>query len=141
MDGGGSANHTNCRELRHFVGEGHEVGDGTEGLVGEGGVEAGEDDSLTEVDELEGQVFDSAVEELSLVEAYDVDVVNAVVGEELSFEAFGGGRNDCGIMGLRAVAGDGGAVVAEVDVGLEAGDTLAGDTGALEAANELFGFA
>jgi len=32
-------------------------------------------------------------------------------------------------------------VVAEVDVRLEAGDTLAGDAGALEAANQLFGFA
>jgi hypothetical protein len=39
------------------------------------------------------------------------------------------------------VAGDGGAVIAEVDVGLEAGYTLAGDAGALEAADELFGFA
>jgi hypothetical protein len=32
-------------------------------------------------------------------------------------------------------------VVAEVDVGLEAGYALAGDAGALEAADELFGFA
>jgi len=39
------------------------------------------------------------------------------------------------------VAGDGGAVVAEVDVGLVAGDALAGDAGALEAADELFGLA
>ena len=44
-------------------------------------------------------------------------------------------------MGLGGVRGDGGAVVAEVDVGLEAGDALAGDAGALEAADELFGFA
>jgi len=46
-----------------------------------------------------------------------------------------------GFVGLGAVAGDGGAVVAEVDVGLVAGDALAGDPGALEAADELFGFA
>jgi hypothetical protein len=39
------------------------------------------------------------------------------------------------------VAGDGGAVVAEVDVGLEAGYALAGDAGSLEAADELFGLA
>jgi hypothetical protein len=32
-------------------------------------------------------------------------------------------------------------VVAKVDVGLEAGYALAGDAGALEAADELFGFA
>ena len=44
-------------------------------------------------------------------------------------------------MGLRAVRGDGRAVVAEVDVGLVAGDALAGDAGALEAADELFGLA
>ena len=44
-------------------------------------------------------------------------------------------------MRVGAVAGDGGAVVAKVDVGLEAGDALAGDAGALEAADELFGFA
>ena len=44
-------------------------------------------------------------------------------------------------MGLGAVAGDGGAMVAEVDVGFEAGDALAGDAGSLEAADELFGFA
>ena len=46
-----------------------------------------------------------------------------------------------GIVGLRAVAGDRGAVVAEIDVGLVAGDALAGDAGSLEAANELFRFA
>jgi hypothetical protein len=40
-----------------------------------------------------------------------------------------------------AVAGDGSAVVAEVDVGLETGYALASDAGALEAADELFGFA
>ena len=44
-------------------------------------------------------------------------------------------------MGLGAVAGDGSAVIAEVDVGLVAGDALAGDAGALEAADELFGLA
>ncbi len=61
--------------------------------------------------------------------------------EELGFEAVGCWGDDCGVVGLRAVAGDGGAVVAEVDVGFEAGYALAGDAGALEAADELFGFA
>jgi hypothetical protein len=46
-----------------------------------------------------------------------------------------------GFVGVGAVAGDGGAVVAEVDVGLVAGYALAGDAGALEAADEFFGFA
>src|SRR5277367_2498687 len=59
----------------------------------------------------------------------------------MGFEAFGCGSNYCCIMGLGAVAGDGGAVVAEVDVGFEAGDALAGDAGSLEAADEFFGFA
>jgi hypothetical protein len=43
-------------------------------------------------------------------------------------------------VGLGAVGGDGGAVVAEVDVGLVAGDALACDAGALEATDELLGF-
>jgi len=49
--------------------------------------------------------------------------------------------DSAGFVGLGAVAGDGGAVVAEVDVGLVAGDALACDAGALEAADEFFGFA
>jgi hypothetical protein len=44
-------------------------------------------------------------------------------------------------VGVGAVAGDGGAVVAEIDVGFETGDALTGDAGSLEAADELFGFA
>ena len=44
-------------------------------------------------------------------------------------------------MGLGAVRGDGRAVVAEVDVRLEAGDALAGDARALEAADQLFALA
>ena len=39
------------------------------------------------------------------------------------------------------MAGDGGAVVTKVDVRFEAGNTLAGDSGAFEAADEFFGFA
>jgi len=41
-------------------------------------------------------------------------------------------------VGLGAVRGDGSAVVAEVDVGLKAGDALASDARALETANQLF---
>jgi hypothetical protein len=32
-------------------------------------------------------------------------------------------------------------MVAEIDIGLEAGDSLAGDAGTLEAADQLLGFA
>ena len=51
MDGGGAADHADGGELGDFVGEGHEGGDWAEGLVREGGVEAGEDDALAEMDE------------------------------------------------------------------------------------------
>ena len=93
------------------------------------------------MDEFYGEVGDGFVEELDLVDAYDVDFVDVV-------EAKRGLRG--GVLGwvlLQAswvwslwLAMDG-AVVAEVDVGLEAGDALAGDAGSFEAADELFGFA
>ena len=79
------------------------------------------------------------VEELGLVDADDVDLVQAVGRARLCRCSTCG--DDGGLVGLRAVAGDGGAVVAEVDVGLVAGDALAGDAGTLEAADQLFGFA
>ena len=87
------------------------------------------------------RVGDAGVEELDFVEADDVDLVDAAGLEELDFKAVGCWSYDGGVVGLGAVAGDGGAVVAEVDVGFEAGYALAGDAGALEAADEFFGFA
>ena len=141
VDGGLAAGHADGGELGDLVGEGHEVGHGAEGLVGEGCVEAGEDDALAEVYELEGEWNDIHVEELDLVEAYDVNLVDFVFGEEVFAEAVAGGSDDGGVVGLLGVAGDGGAVVAEVDVGLVAGDALLCDAGALEAADELFGLA
>src|SRR5271169_2780464 len=84
---------------------------------------------------------DADVEELDLVEADDVDLVDSAGLEELYFKAVGCWSYDGGVVGLGAVGGDGGAVVAEVDVGLEAGHALAGDAGALEAADELLRFA
>ena len=130
VDGRGAADHAYGGEFGDFVGEGHEVGDGAEGLVGEGGVEAGEDDALAEVNEFHGEMGEVVVEELDFVEADDVDFVDAVGFEELGLEAVGGWGDDGGVVGVGAVAGDGGAVVAEVDVGLEAGYALAGDAGA-----------
>jgi hypothetical protein len=50
VDGGRAARHADGGEFRHFIREGHQVGDWAEGLVGEGGVETGEDDALAEVD-------------------------------------------------------------------------------------------
>ena len=141
VDGGGAADHADSGEFGDLVGEGHQDGHWAEGLVGEGGVEAGEDDALTHVDELHGEVGDSGVEELDLVEADDVDLVDATGFKELDFEAVGCWGYDGGVVGLGAVAGDGGAMVAEVDVRFEAGYALTGDPGSLEAADELFGFA
>ena len=90
VDGWLAADHADGGEFGDFVGEGHEDGDWAEGLVGEGGVEACEDDALAQVDEFHGEVGDCGVEELGFVEADDVDLVDAVGGEEFGFEAFGG---------------------------------------------------
>lgn len=43
-------------------------------------------------------------------------------------------------MGLGAMAGDCRAMVAKIDVGLKAGDALAGDTRSLESADQFLGF-
>jgi hypothetical protein len=138
VDGGLAADHADGGEFCDLVGDGHEGGNGSEGLGGEGGVEAGHDDAFAEVDELYAEGNDGFVEELNLVDADDVDFVED--GEEGFAEALDVGHGGGGV-GLLAVAGDGGAVVAEVDVGLEAGDALAGDASSLEAADELLGLA
>jgi hypothetical protein len=93
------------------------------------------------MNEFHGEVSDVVVEKLDFIDADYVDFVDAIGFEELGFKAVGCWSYDGSVVGLGAVAGDGGAVVAEVDVGFEAGDALAGDTGAFEAADELFGFA
>src|SRR5580692_3715502 len=71
VNGGSAADHADGGEFGDLVGEGHEVGDGAEGLVGEGGVEAGEDYALAEMDELQGEMGEVVVEELDFVEADD----------------------------------------------------------------------
>ena len=91
VDGGRAADHADGGEFGDFVGESHEDGDGAEGLVGEGGVEAGEDDALAEVNEFHSEAGDAGVEELGFVEADDVDFVDAAGLEELGFEAVGCG--------------------------------------------------
>jgi hypothetical protein len=70
-----AAYHADSREFSDFVGDGHEVGNGAEGLGGEGGVEACHDDAFPEVDELYGEGDDGFVEELDFVDAYYVDVL------------------------------------------------------------------
>ncbi len=61
MDGRRAADHADGGELGDLVGKGHEVGDWAEGLVGEGGVKAGEDDALAEVNEFHGEMSDAGV--------------------------------------------------------------------------------
>ena len=138
VDGGLAADHTDGRELGDLVGEGHESWDWAEGLVVEGSVEASHEDSLAQGDELHAERNDGGVEELNFVDADDFDLVE--LREESSAEVFHGGDGDS-FMRLRAVRRDGGAVVAEVDIRLKAGDALAGDACTLEAADELFGLA
>jgi hypothetical protein len=138
VDGGLAADHADGGEFGDLVGDGHEGGYGAEGLGVEGGVEASHDYAFAQVNELYGEGNYGFVEELDLVDAYDVGGFEE--GEEGFAEAFDVGYS-AGFVGLVAVAGDGGAVVAEVDVGLEAGYALAGNAGAFEAADELFGFA
>jgi len=75
VDGWLPADHADGGEFCDLVGDGHEGGDGAEGLGVEGGVEAGEEDAFAEVNEFDGEREDGVVEELSLVDADDVDVV------------------------------------------------------------------
>ncbi len=138
VDSRRAADHADGGELGDLVGQGHEVGDRAEGLIGEGGVQAGHQDALAERDELQGEWDDGIVEELDLVDADDLDCGELRV--EVLAQALGSGDGD-GVVGLGAVAGNGGAVVAEVDVRLVAGHALAGDARSLEAANQLLGLA
>ena len=94
VDGGLAADHADGGEFGDFVGEGHEVGNGPEGFVGEGGVEAGEDDTFAEVDEFEGERDDVGVEELNFVDTDDIGLVDAAGPEEVFAEAVAGGT--CG---------------------------------------------
>lgn len=140
MDGGLAAGHADGGELGDLVGESHEVGDRAEWFVGKGGVETGEDNALAEVDKFERERDDVVVEELDFVDADDVDFMNFATGEEVFTQLTAGGGDGRGVVRLRAMAGDSGAVVAEVDVWLEAGYALAGDAGSFEPADELLGF-
>jgi hypothetical protein len=138
VDRGLAADHADGGELGDLVGECHQVRDGAEGFVGEGGVEAGDEDSLAHRDQFHRQRNDLGGEELDLVDADDLDGFE--LRKEQRAEVLDRSDGSC-LVGLCAVAGDGGPVVAEVDVRLVAGDALAGDAGALEAADELFALA
>ena len=134
MDGGRSALHADGGELGHLAGYGHELGDGWEGLAGEGGVESGEDDAFAAVYELKRERGEGGIEELGFVDANDFDFIDE--WEERGLQVFDGGDGD-GVQGLRTVRGDGRAVVSDIEVGLEADHAASGDLGALEAADEF----
>jgi len=138
VDGGLAADHADGGELGDLVSQRHQRRNRAKGFIRKGRIEAGHEDAFAEGDELEGERDDGGVEELDLVDADDFYL--GELGVERGAEVFDR-RNSSSFMGLRAMRGDGRAVVAEVDVGLEAGDALAGDAGALEAADELFGLA
>lgn len=140
MDSGLAADHADGRELGNLVGESHQIGHRTEGLIGEGGIEAREENALAEMHELKGERSDFLIEELNLVDSDDVDLMNLSLSEEIFAKPVAGGRDGRGIVGLRGVAGDGRAVITQIDVGFEAGYTLSGDAGSLEPADQLFRF-
>jgi len=91
VDRGLAAGHADGGELGDLIGESHEVRDGTKGLVGKGSVEAGEQNALAEVDEFEGERNDVVVEELDLVYADDIDLVNLAAGEKVFTKLIAGG--------------------------------------------------
>lgn len=140
VDGGLAAYHADGGELGDLVGESHQIGDRTEGFIREGGIETREENALAKMDELEGKRSDLPIEELNFVDPYDVDLMNLFCAEEIFAKQVAGGRDGRGIVCLRGMAGDRSAVITQIYVGFEAGDTLASDTGTLEPANQLFRF-
>src|ERR1035437_3581396 len=79
VDGRGSADDAYGGELGHLVGDGHERGNRAEGVTGKGGVEAGQQDALSQVDEFADQLHNRLVEELRLVDADDFHVGKLLV--------------------------------------------------------------
>ena len=138
MDRGLAADHADRGELRDLIRNGHQVRHRAERFGFERGIKAGHQDALAEGDQFDSERDHVGGEELHLVDADDFDVGELRI--ELRAEVFdvGDGR---GLVGLRAVRGDRAAVVAEIDVGLEAGDALAGDARSLKAADQLFALA
>jgi hypothetical protein len=87
------------------------------------------------LDQFYGEGDDGGVEELGFVDAYDVDLLEE---REKGFAEVLYGGYGAGFVCLFTMTCDGCAVVAEVDVGLVAGYSLAGYAGSFEAADELF---
>ncbi len=84
--------------------------------------------------QLHHQLEQRLVKELGFVDPHDLDLFD-LLREPLAQQ--GHGRDGFGVVRLRAMRGDGGAVVALVDVRLEAGHALFGDARALEPPDQL----
>nr|ADC35784.1 thymidine kinase [uncultured bacterium 282] len=136
VDSGGSTDHAYCGELGDLVRDRHKIGNRAKGFGGEGGIQSRHHDTFAQMNQLDSERNDVIGEKLHLVDANNFYLID--LREEYGAEIF-----DCrdrrGVVGLRAVTSDGCAVVAEIDIGLVAGNPLAGDTGSLETANEFFG--
>jgi len=138
VDGGLAADHADGGELGDLVSQRHQRRNRAKWFIRKGRIEPSHKDALAKRHQLKRKGDDRGIKKLDLVDADDFYLGELrVEGGAKVFDR----RNSSSFMGLGAVRGDGRAVVAEVDVGLEAGDALAGDAGALEAADELFGLA
>jgi len=82
MDGGSAADHADRRQLGDLVSNGHQVGNGTEGLIREGGVKTGEDDALAQVHKLKGERKNGFREKLHLVDSNHFNFIE--LGKERS---------------------------------------------------------
>jgi len=138
MHGRSAAHDADRGEFYHLVCDRHQRGNWAEWIAGECGVEAGQHNSLAQVDEFEGELDDGLVEELRLVDADYLDIGKQSI-ERLA-QAGDVGDGDC-LVSLRAVRGDRGAMVAKIYIRLEACDSLARNAGAPEAANQFLALA
>lgn len=129
-----SADHAHRRQLRHRIRNSHQVRDRPKRLSSERRVEPGHDHAFSQSNELNGQWNYGRVEELDLVNAHNF---NRIYLRVESFPQVFDIRHRSRLMRLRAVAGDGGAVITEVNVWFKAGDALPSNAGALESANQF----
>ena len=129
--GEGAAADADGMDLLDVVGDGEESRHGPEGLAQVVGVQAGDDDADAAVGQFLDHADDAVVKELCLVDAYDLDV--RVDLEHPGRGLDGGAGNAVGIVG-----DDIQVRVALVHRGLERGDSLLGELGALEPPDEFF---
>lgn len=131
---GSSALDADGAEFDDFVGDGHELGHGAEGLSSEVLIESGADDFFSLVGPFDGALDDALVEELGFFDADEVGF-----GEEELVEFGQGGDGDGGV-GDSLVGDDHLFVVAAVDGGFEDLDLFFGVEGSSGSSDEFFAF-